>query len=113
MFSLRRHRQRPPRPLPRPTLTLGTLVGAPGSCQLGPAEVRTHVHLSGLSGFGKSSLELALMAELLAQHEAFSLIDPHADLADGLLALLAATGFFTCEEAYRRLWYVDWCHQPA
>lgn len=92
-----------------PRLTLGTHHGSwwGKPFVLPPAHVHTHRHVIGTSGMGKSKL-LALMAvELIEQGVGVAVIDPHADLASDILALLAARGFFDRPDAYERLWYID------
>ena len=115
MLPFRRTPAATPSPPSLPLVTLGTAVDAarPKSLTLSPIGLRSHMLIHGLSGFGKSSLELGLLAQLLQHGAPFTLIDPHADLADGLLALLAATGFFCNPRAYDRLLYIDWSNTAA
>jgi hypothetical protein len=91
------------------SIVLGTYgnVLLPRKFRLGPTEIASHKHLIGLTGQGKSRLELLLFLELLAKGVGVSLMDPHSDLAkDGLKALINF-GFFSRPGAYKRLIYVD------
>ena len=62
-----------------PSIVLGTYgnVLLPRRFRLGPAEIASHKHLIGLTGQGKSRMELLLFLELLSQGVGVSLIDPH------------------------------------
>lgn len=96
-----------------PKLTLGTygppLLGLP--FVLGPKDLAAHKHVMGLTGQGKSKALASLFLQLLKQRIGCALIDPHADLANDVLANLVATGFFRDPRAYRRLLYVDFSRQ--
>lgn len=92
-----------------PSIVLGTYgnVLLPRRFRLGPAEIASHKHLIGLTGQGKSRMELLLFLELLAQGVGVSLIDPHRDLARDALAYLIKRNFFDHPDAYKRLIYID------
>lgn len=57
----------------------------------GPS-LRAHKHCIGVSGQGKSFLLASYLVQLREQGVAFSLIDPHGDLANQVLALLNDRG---------------------
>lgn len=103
-------KKKPVAPPERPTVTLGTYRADTRTLpfRLGPRGVRCHGVLSGKSGFGKSFLLQAYCPQLLDQHEAFSLVDPHADAARAILHYALRRGFFASPEAFSRLWYIRW-----
>jgi hypothetical protein len=57
--------------------------------RLGEHDISTHKHILGLTNQGKSKLLASLFVQLLEQGISASLIDPHSDLANEVLALLA------------------------
>jgi hypothetical protein len=61
----------------------------------------------GVTGSGKSRLLQAMFLQLLRQRVGVSLIDPHHDLAEGILTTLVETGFFDRSAAFERLIYFD------
>src|SRR5215212_7485173 len=68
---------------------------------------RAHMHVLGKTGSGKSYFLAGLF---LAFHEAgmpVTLIDPHGDLAELVLAHLVDSGEFSDKKAYERLVYLD------
>jgi len=74
------------RPLP---LVVGTSAARP--VRLSDWSRSAHGLLAGVSGLGKSSLAVALAAQILCRRdEAVVMIDPHATLVDGLLGYLPA-----------------------
>lgn len=64
--------------------------------------ITSHKHLIGLTGMGKSKFLAHCFVELVSQGIACSLIDPHSDLADDVLGLLAKRGL-----ADDRLLFID------
>jgi Type IV secretion-system coupling protein DNA-binding domain len=78
-----------------------------GVLALSRGQLAAHKHIMGLTGMGKSRLVQSYFLQLLERGIGVGLIDPHRDLAQGILETLAATGFFRREEAYRRLIYLD------
>ncbi len=71
------------------------------------AEARTHAHLIGASGSGKSRWLVGWLRSLLRAGQSVLFLDPHGDAARLLLGHLVADGFFEQEEAYERLLYLD------
>ena len=95
-----------------PRLTLGTY-GLPifgRSLVLGAADVAAHKHVIGLTGQGKSKFLASLFVQLFKQRVGCTLIDPHADLANDILALLHDQGCFESSAASSRLLYVDFAN---
>lgn len=93
----------------RPRLTLGTY-GPPllgGRCTLDAKQVASHKHVMGLTGQGKSKLLVSLAVQLINQGIGCAVIDPHADLATDILAVLIDQGFFARPRAYQRLLSID------
>lgn len=66
-----------------------------------------HKHIMGTSGVGKSKFNAHIAASLLMQQQPCSIIDPHADLAHDVLAILYDQEYFTGKDAYEKLWYVE------
>jgi ABC-type cobalamin transport system ATPase subunit len=100
------------------TLPLGTFQPAPWRHLLGlpapyfrlPAHLaRSHFHVIGTSGSGKSRFLATLYLALLQTGASATLIDPQGDLADLVLAQLVARGMYsgTDETPYQRLLYLD------
>src|SRR3954451_10313264 len=93
-----------------PTVTLGTrrfLRFGNWPLRITPQQARAHMHVLGKTGSGKSYFLAGLF---LAFHEAgmpVTLIDPHGDLAELVLAHLAERGVFSDPAAYERLVYLD------
>src|SRR3954451_13107620 len=93
-----------------PTIALGTkrfLYFGKRTLRITPQEARAHMHVLGKSGSGKSYFLAGLF---LAFHDAgmpVTLLDPHGDLAELLLAQLADRGVFADPGAYDRLVYLD------
>src|SRR4051812_42509757 len=93
-----------------PTISLGTKrfwwVGK-RQLRITPQQARAHMHVLGKTGSGKSYFLAGLF---MAFHEAgmpVTLIDPHGDLAELVLAQLAAQGTFSYDSAYEKLVYLD------
>jgi hypothetical protein len=96
-----------------PRVRLGTLplfpgVGLPYS--LGPADVRSHLHVMGLTGMGKSKLLAQYASQLILQGQACAIIDPHADLVEDILLVLLKQGYYRRPEAMHRVLYLDFAH---
>jgi hypothetical protein len=56
-------------------------------------DLRTSVHIMGLSQRGKSNLTYYLCKQMIEQEKAFFLLDPHASVYDKLLRFLVATDY--------------------
>src|SRR5215208_5924034 len=69
-------------------------------------QVRTHFHVIGVSGSGKSRFLAGLYLELLRAGLSASLVDPHGDLARLVLAHLVADGYFAQPGAREKLLYL-------
>ena len=70
-------------------------------------DTRSHMHVMGKSGSGKSRWLAGFYVNLLKAGFSATLIDPHGDLARLVLAQLVADGYFDREGAYERLLYLD------
>lgn len=68
---------------------------------------RTHFHVIGVSGFGKSRFLAGLYLEILRAGLSATLIDPQGDLARLVLAQLVARGVYRDEAAFERILYLD------
>jgi Helicase HerA, central domain len=75
--------------------------------RLSDDEARSHIHVIGKSGSGKSRWVASFYASLINAGYSATLIDPHGDLARLVLRHLVAQGFFDGERAYERLMYLD------
>lgn len=56
-------------------------------------DLKTSVHIMGLSQRGKSNLTYYLCRQMIEQEKAFFLLDPHASVYDKLLRFLIVTGY--------------------
>ena len=70
-------------------------------------DAKSHMHVMGKSGSGKSRWLAGFYVNLLKAGYSATLIDPHGDLARLVLAQLVADGYFDQEDAYQRLLYLD------
>jgi hypothetical protein len=70
-------------------------------------QVKTHLHVIGVSGSGKSRFLAGLYLNLLRRHLPATLIDPHGDLAQLVLAHLVAGGVYRRPDAFARVLYLD------
>lgn len=69
--------------------------------------LKQHRHVMGITGQGKSKLLAWFTASLILQGVGCCLIDPHSDLAQDVLQLVADGGYFARPGAYEKLLYVD------
>ena len=93
-----------------PSIPLGTsrfLLLGRRTLRISPAETRAHIHILGKTGSGKSYFLAGLFLSLFAAGMPATLIDPHGDLAELVLAHLIQRGVFTDPNAYERLVYLD------
>lgn len=74
---------------------------------LTPDELRSHVHVLGKSGSGKSYWLTGWVRSLIRHGHGVIFLDPHGDTARLILAHLAADGFFEQDGAFERLLYLD------
>ena len=79
----------------------------PKAYRLPVASAKTHAHVIGVSGSGKSRFLAGFYLGLLQAGLPATLIDPHGDLSRLILEHLAAAGVFTRPDAYERLLYLD------
>lgn len=95
----------------KPKLNLGTIKDSfpllKANLLLPPEAYNTHCHLMGVAGVGKSKMLEGIFLQHLRNKAGVSLIDPHSDSAEALLANLASFGFFNQPDAYQRLIYVE------
>lgn len=100
-------------PFHQPSVTLGTygfgFLRLP--FRLRGRDLLTHMHVMGLTGQGKSRLLATYLAQMIQQGRSAALIDPHGDLADDVLGLLHDAAYFQRDNAFERLWYVDFSRQ--
>jgi len=93
---------------PGPAVVLGTTIRpTQRQLMLTGSDLAAHKHVMGVSGAGKSKFLASLFVQLLNQGIPCAVIDPHADLARDILALLIETSFYNDQRAFERLWYVD------
>ncbi len=92
-----------------PSLVLGTYGPRlfPRRLTVPLAQARTHIHVIGSSGSGKSRFLAGLYLSLLRLGCSATLIDPHGDLSELALASLVAGGVFDDPTAYQRILYLD------
>lgn len=62
--------------------------GATSTVSVRPEDRMRHIHIIGVSGTGKSSLLLRMIAQDLQQGEGIAVVDPHGDLIDQILPLV-------------------------
>lgn len=77
---------------------------------LSDAQLASHLHVMGRTGQGKSKFLAHLATQLIRQGRGCAVIDPHADLAHDILALLVDSGFFRRTGATQRVLFVDLSH---
>ena len=70
-------------------------------------DAHAHIICSGTTGQGKSQLITSVTVQGINQGIGIAVIDPHGDLADGIVAKLASMGFFRDPRAYQRVLYID------
>jgi Helicase HerA, central domain len=92
-----------------PRVSLGTIGRAPFSrpFSLSLSEARTHAHVLGKSGSGKSYWLTSWARALMRSGHGVIFLDPHGDTARLILAHLAADGFFDHPDAFEKLLYLD------
>ena len=93
-----------------PTIPLGTrrfLFVLRRTLRLTRQQARSHMHVLGKTGSGKSYFLAGLFLAFLDAGMPVTLIDPHGDLAELVLSHLVACGVFTDPNSYDRLVYLD------
>jgi Helicase HerA, central domain/Type IV secretory system Conjugative DNA transfer len=70
-------------------------------------KLKTHKHVMGITGQGKSKLLAHMTASLILQGVGCCLIDPHSDLARDVLTLLYDNKYFDRPGAFDTFLYVD------
>src|SRR3954451_13544523 len=75
--------------------------------RISPHQARAHMHVLGKTGSGKSYFLAGLFLAMYEAGMPATLIDPHGDLAELVLAHLHQRGIFSDESAYERLLYLD------
>src|SRR5579859_7096584 len=100
----------PSRKRTEPSITLGSYRAfhvIPRRLRISARDAQAHMHVLGKTGSGKSYFLAGLF---LALHEAglpVTLVDPHGDLAELVLAHLVQRGLYRRPEAFERLVYLD------
>src|SRR5690242_8933681 len=100
----------------RPTVRLGSTQVFPfveRGFYLRTKELKSHIHCIGLSGAGKSKLLASYASQLILQGQAVGVVDPHADLAHDILALLLEARYFERKDARQKLLYIDFSDRTA
>src|ERR1051325_3913446 len=69
-------------------------------------DTRSHIHVIGKSGSGKSRWLAGFCRNILKAGFSFTLIDPHGDLARLVLQQLVADGYFDQEDAFQKVCYL-------
>jgi len=93
-----------------PTIALGTrrfLLFGSRTLRISPRDVRVHTHVLGKTGSGKSYFLAGLFLSLYQAGLPVTLIDPHGDLAELVLAHLVQAGEYRDRAQYDRLLYLD------
>ncbi len=70
-------------------------------------ELTNHAHVTGATNSGKSRLLAHLALSLIERGEGVTLLDPHGDAAQLVLAHLVADGVYDDPDAYKRITYLD------
>jgi hypothetical protein len=68
---------------------------------------RTHSHIVGVTGFGKSRFLASLFLQLTENQLPATLVDPHGDLARLVLSHLVDGGAYQDPKTYERIVYLD------
>lgn len=100
----------------RPSVRLGSTPVFPfveRGFYLKAKELKSHIHCIGLSGAGKSKLLASYASQLILQGQAVGVVDPHADLAHDILALLMKARYFERKDARQKLLYIDFSDRTA
>jgi hypothetical protein len=94
---------------PEPSVTIGHWGKWPFRFpfKLNVKKLKTHKHVMGITGQGKSKLLAHMTASLILQGVGCCLIDPHSDLARDVLTLLADNHYFDRPGAYNKFLYID------
>src|SRR4051812_35064790 len=93
-----------------PSIPLGTsrfLVFGKRTLRITPQQARAHTHVLGKTGSGKSYFLAGLFLSLYQAGLPVTLIDPHGDLAELVLAHLVQAGEYQDSAQYQRLIYLD------
>jgi hypothetical protein len=70
-------------------------------------QIRTHTHIAGVSGSGKSRYMASLFLMLLRAGFSATLVDPHGDLSRLLIGHLLQSGYFDQPAGFQKLLYLD------
>src|ERR671932_161820 len=93
-----------------PTIPLGSsrfLYLIKRTLRITPQQARAHMHVLGKTGSGKSYFLAGLFLAMYEAGMPATLIDPHGDLAELVLAHLLQRGVFADPASYDRLLYLD------
>src|SRR5215211_5458315 len=89
-----------------PTISIGTsrfLLFGRRTLRITPRQARAHMHVLGKTGSGKSYFLAGLFLAMFEAGMPVTLLDPHGDLAELVLAHLVQRGAFNRPDAYDRL----------
>lgn len=97
------------RKTPTPEIPLGTYYATllQRTLHLTGDEAKSHIHVIGKSGSGKSRWLAGFCRNLLRAGFSFTLIDPHGDLAHLVLQQFVADGVFEQRSAFEQITYLD------
>src|SRR3954453_12540374 len=93
-----------------PTIPLGSrrfLFVLRRTLRLTRQQARSHMHVLGKTGSGKSYFLAGLFLSMYDAGLPVTLIDPHGDLAELILEHLVSRGVFKNPSTYDRLMYLD------
>jgi hypothetical protein len=76
-------------------------------------DMRSHMHIMGSTGMGKSKLLAHMAATQIASGIPTAVIDPHADLANDIVALLTQKGYFDKTFSLEKFLYIDFGNPSA
>ncbi len=95
----------------KPRIILGKVSGSfpllPTRVGLDERLIRTHKHIMGKAGTGKSKTLENYCLQCVRFGLGFSFLDPHGDSAEAILRSLVSIGFFKRPDAFDRLLYIE------
>lgn len=94
-------------------LVLGTSIEDGQAVVLSGVEAAKHKLIVGVTGSGKSKLQVGELVQLTNQWISYLYLDPAGDTCDDVLSVLLESGFYRMPEAYRRIIYLDFSRPDA